>query len=167
MVIEWLVATGRDHPVWSVTWKTGAATNPVPTNFDVYRMDVRGPYGSLNFDGAATRSDGDAIGGIAWGDFSLRFTTTDAQLTLNSPWTYNKPNTANFTRAWTAATNAEMGIVETRSDMEMGYPDRVVGRERGSTSADAYLNIIKVTARTTETLHGTMPCRALQAGLIN
>src|SRR5262249_55499022 len=52
VVIEWLVATGRDHPVWSVTWKTGGTSNPNAVDFDVYRMDTRGPYGSLNFDGA-------------------------------------------------------------------------------------------------------------------
>jgi hypothetical protein len=141
LVIEWFVATGRDHPIWSVTWKVGEAVNPAATNFDVHRMDVRGPYGSLNFDGAPTRNQGDAIGGVAWGDFGLKFTTTDAQLTLNSPWTYNTPNSVNFTQTWTATTNAEMGIVETRTaDKEMGYPDRVYGRERGSTSAGAYLD---------------------------
>jgi hypothetical protein len=141
VVIEWLVATGRDHPVWSVTWKMGQAVNPVPTDLNAYRMDARGPYGSLNFDGATNRGQGDAIGGVAWGDFGLAFTTTDAQLTLNSPWTYDTANTVTFTAAWTATTNAEMGIVQTRTmDKEMGYPDRVYGRERGSTSADAYLN---------------------------
>jgi hypothetical protein len=76
-----------------------------------------------------------------WGDFGLRFTTTDAELTLDSPWTYDTPNTVAFVQAWTATTNAEMGIVETRAaDKEMGYPDRVYGRERGRTSAGAYLD---------------------------
>jgi hypothetical protein len=102
-------------------------------------MDTRGPYGSLNWDGAATRAGGDAIGGVAWGDFGLAFTTTDAQLTLGSTWTWNAPNTVAFTRAWTADFNAEMGIVQTiPGDKTMGYPDRVQGRERGSTSAAAY-----------------------------
>ncbi|QSQ20098.1 cellulase family glycosylhydrolase [Pyxidicoccus parkwayensis] len=137
VVIEWFVATGRDHPVWAVTWKMGEAANPQNRDFDDYLMDVRGPYGSLNFDGAASRNQGDAIGGVAWGDFGLKFTTTDAQLTLNSPWTYNTPNTVCFTQAWTANENAEMGIVQTRvADKEMGYPGRVVGRERGHTSAE-------------------------------
>jgi hypothetical protein len=97
VVIEWFIATGRDHPVWSVTWKMGDAANPQNRNFDEYRMDVRGPYGSLNFDGAATPDQGDAIGGVAWGDFGLKFTTTDAQLTLLSPWTYNSLNSVCFT----------------------------------------------------------------------
>jgi mannan endo-1,4-beta-mannosidase len=141
VVIEWFVATGRDHPIWSVTWKMGAAINPQAINLNDYRMDVRGPYGSLNFDGAANRNQGDAVGGVAWGDFGLKFTTTDAQLTLNSPWTYNTPNRVCFTQTWTANTNAEMGIVQTRiADQTMGYPDRVVGRERGHTSSENYLN---------------------------
>lgn len=130
VVIEWLVATGRDHPLWSVTWKAGQAINPGGQDFDNYRMDSRGPYGSLNFDGAATAAQSDAVGGVAWGDFALRFTTTGEPLTLNSSWTYNTPNTVNFVRAWTFNKNAEMGIVQTRvSDKEMGYPDRVFGRE--------------------------------------
>src|SRR4029079_1882490 len=141
VVIEWFIATGREHPVWSVPWKIGAAANPQNRNFDDYRMDVRGPYGSLNFDGAADQDHGDAIGGVAWGDFGLKFTTSDAQLTLHSPWTYNSPNSVCFTQAWTANENAEMGIVQTRiADKEMGYQDRVVGREREHTSAQNYLN---------------------------
>lgn len=141
VVIEWLVATGRDHPVWSVTWKMNDVVNPENIDFNAYRMDVRGPYGSLNFDGAASRNQGDAIGGVAWGDFALRFATSGQQLTMNSPWTYNTSNQVCFTRAWTANVNAEMGIVQTRlNDKEMGYPDRVGGRERGNTSADPFLN---------------------------
>lgn len=141
VVIEWMVATGRDHPVWAVNWKTGNAINPGNVSFDAYRMDVRGPYGSLNFDGAANKNVGDAIGGVAWGDAGFKFTTTDAQLTMMSPWTYNTANSACFTRAWTANVNAEMGIVQTiTGDKQMGYGDRVVGRERGKTSADVFTN---------------------------
>ncbi|MBK8269617.1 MAG: hypothetical protein IPK83_15470 [Planctomycetes bacterium] len=84
---------------------------------------------------------GDAIGGVSWGDAGFSFATTDAQLTLNSPWLYNIANTVAFTRAWTANTNAEMGIVQTKAmDREMGYGDRVVGRERGNTSASVFTN---------------------------
>jgi hypothetical protein len=141
VVIEWFVATGRDHPVWAVTWKMGEAANPQSISFNDYRMDVRGPYGSLNFDGATNRDQSDAIGGVAWGDFGLKFTTTDTQLTLNSPWTYNTPNTVCFTKTWTVNENAEMGIVQTRAaDKAMGYQDRVVGRERGHSSSENYLD---------------------------
>jgi hypothetical protein len=159
VVIEWFVATGRDHPVWAVTWKIGEAANPQNVNFGDYRMDVRGPYGSLNFDGAANRTLGDAIGGVAWGDFGLKFTTADAQLTLNSPWTYNTLNTVCFTQAWTANENAEMGIVQTRiADKEMGYQDRVVGRERGHTSAENYLNKGNCTDFGSDNRNYVVPC---------
>lgn len=139
VVIEWMVATGRDHPVWAVNWKTGEAVNPNNVDFDVYRMDTRGPYGSLNFDGAGGRNEGDAIGNVAWGDFGLRFATLDDVLTLQSPWAYNLPNRVPFVYASAANTNAEMGIVRTLpGDKQMGMPDRVVGRERGATSAMVY-----------------------------
>ena len=140
VVIEWLVATGHDHPVWSVTWKMGEAKNPQGVDFDDYRMDVRGPYGSLNFDGASSRAQGDAIGGVAWGDAEFAFRTTDPELTLASSWTYDTPNKVNYSQSWTKTVNAEMGIVQTRpGDKSMGYGDYVVGRARGATSAAAYL----------------------------
>jgi hypothetical protein len=140
VVIEWMVATGRDHPVWSVTWKMGSVVNPENVNFNTntndYAMDSRGPYGSLNFDGASTAAAGDTIGGVSWGDFALSFTSTTAPLTMNSSWTYNTPNTVDYSRAWTTTVNSEMGIVETKpGDKSMGYQDLVVGRQRGSTSS--------------------------------
>ncbi len=139
VVIEWMVATGRDHPVWAVNWKTGEAINPNNVDFDVYRMDTRGPYGSLNFDGAGSRNEGDAIGNVAWGDFGLRFATLDGLLTLQSSWSYNQPNRVPFVYASTASANAEMGIVRTLpGDKQMGMADRVYGRERGATSAMVY-----------------------------
>ncbi|WP_199728658.1 cellulase family glycosylhydrolase [Corallococcus sp. CA053C] len=159
VVIEWFVATGRDHPVWAVTWKMGLTANPQNRDFDKFRMDVRGPYGSLNFDGAASRNQGDAIGGVAWGDFGLKFTTTDAQLTLRSQWTYNTPNAVCFTQAWTANENAEMGIVQTRvADKEMGNPDRVVGRERGHTSAEDFPDRGNCTLLGSDNRHYSLPC---------
>ncbi len=140
VVIDWFVATGRDHPVWAVTFKMSEVENPNNVSFDAYRMDTRAPYGSLNFDGAATRAQGDAIGGVAWGDADYVFSTQGNGLSLNSAWTYNQANRVNFTRTWTKATNAEFGIVQTRAgDRELSYGDRVVGRERGKTSADDYL----------------------------
>lgn len=158
VVIEWMVATGRDHPVWSVTWKMGDVVNPQAKDFDVYRMDVRGPYGSLNFDGAPNKAAGDAVGGVAWGDFGDKFTTTSSPLTLQSTWTYNTGNTVNFSSAWTETTNAEMGIVETRpGDKTMGYQDRVYGRERGATSASSYTDKQDCTAEGDSRTYA-MPC---------
>ncbi len=140
VVIDWFVASGRDHPVWSVTYKLGEIANPNGVNLNNYRMDTRAPYGSMNFDGAATRAAGDAVGGVAWGDADYAFSTSGNGLSLNSAWTYNQANRVNFTRTWTKNTNAEFGIVQTRAgDRELSYGDRVVGRERGTTSANNYL----------------------------
>src|SRR5262245_62105311 len=145
----------------------GEAANPHNIDFNEYRMDVRGPYGSLNFDGAAHRNQGDAIGGVAWGDFGLKFTTTDAQLTLNSPWTYNTPNNVCFTQAWTADRNAEMGIVQTRlGDKEMGYQGRVMFRdgdlvvegEWGHTSAENYPDNADCTSFGPDNRSYAVPC---------
>ena len=158
VVIEWLVATGRDHPVWAVTYRMGEVQNPGGVDLDVYRMDVRGPYGSLNFDGAANRSSGDVIGGVSWGDHALRFRSVGVALSLDAPWTYDTPNSVNFTQAWTANVNAEMGIVQTRSgDRTLGYPDRVVGRERGRTSAAVFADKGDCTGFDDTRVY-TMPC---------
>jgi hypothetical protein len=169
VIIQWFVATGRDHPIWSAMWDMPNAQKPPSIDFDMLKMDVRAPYGSLNFDGAHDKNGGYAIGGVAWGDSTWRFTTTgerDAQLTLNSHWTYNTPNRVNFVRAWTAdtsdeiriETNAEMGIVQTRpSDKQMGYPDRVLTAERGHTSADSFSNC---SAWGGDDRHYLMPCVA-------
>lgn len=166
VVIEWLVANGRDHPVWAVTWKMSEVTNPNNINFvndpdpdHPYYMDTRGPFGSLNFDGAASPDKGDLIGGVAWGDCGFKFSTTDDQLTMNSPWTYNTPNAVNFTQTWTKTVNAEMGIVETRtSDSTMGNPDRVVGRERGHTSKQSFPKKKNCTDCGGDTRKYVMPC---------
>ena len=158
VVIEWFVATGRDHPVWAVTYKMGAALNPQGVDLDQYRMDVRGPYGSLNFDGAPNAASGDEIGGVAWGDGRLSFRSQGSPLTLNSPWTYTTPHPVNYVQAWTANANAEFGIVQTRlSDQSMGYPDRVAGRERGASSEAAYAQKGNCTAWEDLRLYA-MPC---------
>jgi hypothetical protein len=117
----------------------GEASNPNDVDFDLYRMDVRGPYGSLNFDGADRKAEGDTIGGVSWGDAELAFKTTDQELSLASPWTYDSPNSVNYAQAWTKVVNAEMGIVQTLvGDKSLGYGDYVVGRVRGATSAAPY-----------------------------
>ena len=143
VTIQWLIATGRDHPVWSVIWRMSAAVNPNAIDFvddpnadTPDYMDVRGPYGSLSFDRGVDGTHGDSIGGVAWGDGGLRFTTLTSPLTLQSDWSYSRANTVNFVQAWTASTNAEMGIVQSRcGDWTMGYPDRVAASERGHESS--------------------------------
>jgi hypothetical protein len=74
---------------------------------------------------------------------------------MNSSWTYNTPNTVDYSRAWTTTVNSEMGIVETKpGDKSMGYQDLVVGRQRGSTSSTYTGNCAGVG----DPRHYTMPC---------
>jgi hypothetical protein len=119
VTIDWLIATGRDHPLWSVTYDLQAAvsddglsTHPVDQEIIA---DSRAPYGDMAFDGAGTAAGyGNNVGGVAWGDH-YKFTTTGATpMTLNSSWTWNQPNTIPYVYLWTQnpAPDAEMGIVQ-------------------------------------------------------
>jgi hypothetical protein len=64
-----------------------------------------------------------------------------------------------FTQVWTANDNAEMGIVQTRvADKAMGYQDRVVGRERGHTSSETYLDKGNCTDSGGDNRTYTVPC---------
>jgi hypothetical protein len=104
VTIDWLFSTGRDNPVWAVTWDLSG----VPVN--ALNDDSRGPYGELNIDGQGFID----IDGVAWGD-RYRFTSTTAPVTLDSEWTWNLPNTVPHVKLWIASSNATMGIVETQT----------------------------------------------------
>lgn len=104
VTIDWMFSTGRDHPVWSISYDLSALTA------NRYRDDSRAPYGELAFDGSGAQS----ISGVAWGD-RWQFASTSAPLTLNSQWTWNTPNSVPWVKLWTAATDATMGIVQTQT----------------------------------------------------
>jgi hypothetical protein len=119
VTIDWLVATGRNHPLWSVTYDLqgavsddGLDTHPIDGEI---KADSRAPYGDMAFDGAGTAAGyGNSVGGVAWGDH-YKFTTIGATpMTLNSSWTWNQPNTIPYVYLWTQAPapDAEMGIVQ-------------------------------------------------------
>lgn len=108
VTIDWIVATGRDHPLWAVTWDMNAiAAN---TLLD----DARGPYGELLFDGSATEAGHSTIMGVAWGD-RYKFTTTTAPVTYGSSWTWNVANTIPYVKLWTTGVDATMGVVQTQT----------------------------------------------------
>lgn len=114
VTIHWLFATGRDAPLWAVTFDLSAAPA------DAVDADTRAPYGDMLFDGATPGSWGDELGGVAWGE-RYRFTTTGAPFTLNSAWDWSVVNTwAPYNLIWARDTDAEMGIagtlVNTRQD---------------------------------------------------
>ena len=108
VTIDWVFATGRDHPLWAVTWDLSGV--PAGTLND----DARGPYGELLFDGASTEGAHGQIAGVAWGD-RYKFTTTTNPVTLNSTWTWNVPNSVPYVKLWTTATDATMGVVQTQT----------------------------------------------------
>lgn len=108
ITIDWLIANGRDHPLWSVTWDMMA----VPV--DHLEDDARAPYGELLFDGSATSAAHSAIAGVGWGD-RYQFVTTTAPLNYNSHWTWNQPNAVPYVKLWTTAVDATMGTVATQT----------------------------------------------------
>src|SRR5207253_8442086 len=62
VTVEWVFSTGRDNPLWAVTWDMSAI--PVNTLLD----DSRAPYGELLFDGSTTELGHSTIAGVGWGD---------------------------------------------------------------------------------------------------
>ncbi len=106
--IDWVFATGRDHPLWSITYDMAVPGMEIPVNtlFD----DSRAPYGELNIDGVGAAN----ISGVAWGD-RWKFTSTSAPLSLNSAWTWNQPNTVPYIKLWIASSDATMGTVQTQT----------------------------------------------------
>src|SRR5579859_446427 len=77
VTIDWLIATGRDHPLWAVSLDlSAAAANAIVA-------DSRAPYCDMAFDGTAGGAFGDDINGVAWGDH-YAFITTSTPLSINS-----------------------------------------------------------------------------------
>lgn len=114
VTIEWVFSTGRDNPLWSVTWDLSG----VPVN--ALNDDSRGPYGELNIDGTGATD----IDGVAWGD-RYKFTSMSAPVTLNSTWSWNVANTIPYVKEWIVGTNATMGAVSTQT---MTHQDAGGGR---------------------------------------
>lgn len=100
--VQWFFADGRSHPIFALTQDArGAAGN--------IGADSRSPYGDVAYDGGA----GDQVGGASFGD-TYKFATLAAkQVTANSGWRYNEPNTIPYAMQWTAVKDAEMGHVAT------------------------------------------------------
>lgn len=108
ITIDWVIANGRDNPLWSVTWDMSG----VPV--DRLEDDARGPYGELLFDGATSFATASVIAGVGWGD-RYKFVTTTAPFTFNSQWTWNQANTIPYVKLWTTAVDATMGTVATQT----------------------------------------------------
>jgi hypothetical protein len=113
VTIEWVIANGRDHPLWSMTWDlTGALPNAVPA--DALEDDTRAPYGEMLFDGSANMASHSVIAGVGWGD-RFKFASTSNPVTFDSQWTWNQANTIPYVKLWTTAVDATMGTVQTQT----------------------------------------------------
>jgi len=128
--IQWMFATGRDYPVWSVTFDLSA----VPDH--AIDSDFRAPYGDMYIEGG----DGsDLVGGVAWGD-NYKFVTSGSEFTMDNDWDYSQLNTgAPYDSLWTSTVDAEMGLAGTRITALQnagGYNNYLAPVWRGKTSAN-------------------------------
>jgi hypothetical protein len=124
VTIDWVFSTAHDNPLWAVTYDVDLISDGVnpPVGPNMYFDDSRAPYGELNIDGEGFVS----INGTSWGD-RFKFIPTNAVgsgMTLNSPWTWNTPNTVPFVEEWIDGAlgvapaynrDATMGIVLTQT----------------------------------------------------
>ena len=105
VTIHWMFATGRDYPVWSVTFDLSQAPDYAVDS------DFRAPYGDMLVDGG---SGTDKVGGVGWGD-EYEFFSSTTPFTMNSAWDYSRLNyRAPYDYLWTNTTKAEMGLAGTQ-----------------------------------------------------
>ena len=109
VTVHWMFATGRDHPIYAITYDVSAS----PAGSLV--ADTRSPYGDIFWDGATTYTS--VIAGVGWGD-RYKFMTTQAPLTMNSAWDYRQPNQVPYVLVWATQPDAEMGAVQTQTHVQ-------------------------------------------------
>lgn len=128
--IQWMFATGRDYPIWTVTFDLSGIPNHAVDS------DFRAPYGDMKIDGGA---GADTVAGVAWGD-KYRFTTLGSPFTMDNDWTYNQINPgAPYDSLWTANVDAEMGLAGTQVTARQnagGYNNYQAPIWRGHTSTN-------------------------------
>jgi phage-related protein len=107
VTVHWFFATGRDHPVYAITFDSHVT---VPKGLTVL-VDSRAPYGEIAWDGDGTNA---LVDGVQWGD-KYRFFTRDEPLTAQSRWDYSQPNTVPHALTYSRSADAEMGSVQTLS----------------------------------------------------
>jgi hypothetical protein len=108
VTIDWVISTGRDNPLWAVTWDMSAIAA------DVLEDDSRGPYGELLFDGSTTSGTHSTIAGVAWGE-RYKFESTTNPVTYNSAWNWLELNSVPYVKLFTTEVDATMGTVQTQT----------------------------------------------------
>jgi len=128
--IHWMMATGRNYPVWAVTFDLSLAPNHTVDS------DFRAPYGDMNVDGG---TGADFVGGVGWGDKYV-FTSAGNPFTMNNGWDYSQLNPgAPYDYLWTSTVDAEMGLAGTQIAAKQnagGYNNYQATVWRGKTSAN-------------------------------
>jgi hypothetical protein len=107
---EWFFATGRSHPVLATTYDMTAL------RAGSLVADIRTPYGDIAWNGDENASS-TVVSGVAWGD-RYKFTTTSEPLTMNSSWDYTEPNQVPYVLEWETQNDAEMGTVQTQTQLQ-------------------------------------------------
>jgi hypothetical protein len=127
--IQWMFATGRDYPIWAVTFDLSAAPNHAVDS------DFRAPYGDMKIEGGAGTA---TVGGVGWGD-KYKFVTSGNVFTMNNDWNYAQLNPgAPYDYLWTSTVDAEMGLAGTQITARQnagGYNNYQAPIWRGKTSA--------------------------------
>ncbi len=128
--VHWFVATGKDYPVYAITYDTSAAgAGGYPSDRTI---DSRSPYGDMAFTGDGTNP---FVSGVAWGD-KYKFSITDEPLTPQSGWDYSIPNSVPYAYSYVADPDAEMGLVQTLSWEQHNTGGSWLTDEWGRTSAN-------------------------------
>lgn len=127
--IQWFFATGRNYPIWTVTFDLSAAPDRAIDS------DFRAPYGDMKIEGG----DGSAlVGGVGWGD-KFKFLSLGSPFTMNNDWDYSQLNPgAPYSYLWTAGVDAEMGLAGTQPTAQQnagGYNNYQAPVWRGKTSS--------------------------------
>ena len=136
--IDWIFSTGRDNPVWAVTYDIDL-TSPAAVE-GTFNDDSRAPYGELAIDGEGFTG----LDGVAWGD-RYKFTNIGGgPVTLNRAWTWNVANTVPYVKEWLNGPltvdnkrDATMGIVQTQT---LAQQDAGGGRHGGAGSMTTFWN---------------------------
>ena len=105
--VHWFFATGRDHPVFGITYDC----SQIEPN--AIECDTRSPYGDMQWDGGVN-SD---VEGLGWGD-RYKFETLNSPVTMSSGWSYSEPNTVPYCYEYSNSADAEMGLVQTQTYLQ-------------------------------------------------
>ncbi len=107
VTVQWFFATGRDHPIYAITYDCS------PAGPDVIYADTRSPYGDMHWDGGADVN----VAGVGWGD-RYRFRSLGNPITMNNGWDYSQPNLIPHVIEWATQVDAEMGLVQTQTYLQ-------------------------------------------------